>query len=136
MNSNEIFDPKKSLTLLEIEKKLLFLINLYKNNKFPKVLMISGKKGIGKFTLINHFLTFVFDEKHYDLKKYFINDQTNFYKQNLNNTFSNIIYLPGASFKNIKIEDIRNLKSTILKTTLSELNRFIILYLCLISFLK
>ena len=127
MNSNKIFDPKKSLSLLEIQDKLLFLINLYKNNKFPKVLMMSGKKGVGKFTIINHFLTYVFDTKDYDLENCTINDQTNFYNQNFNNTFPNIVYLPGASFKSIKIEDIRNLKSNLLKTTLSENKRFIIL---------
>ena len=127
MNSNEIFDPKKSLTLLEIEKKLLFLINLYKNNKFPKVLMISGKKGVGKFTLINHFLTYIFDKKNYDLKNKIINNQTQFYKQYLNNIFPDIIYLSGDNFKSIKIDDIRDLKSRILQTTISENNRFIIL---------
>ena len=30
--------------------------------------MLSGKKGLGKFTLIIHFLHFVFDEKNYSLK--------------------------------------------------------------------
>ena len=43
-----------------------------------------------------------------------------------NDLFSNIIYLKGSEFKNIKIEDIRILKSNLLKTTLNNDKRFII----------
>ena len=51
---------------------------------------------------------------------------TSFYKQYLNNTFSNIIYLKGDNFKNIKIDDIRELKSLILKSSFSNRERYII----------
>ena len=58
MNINsEYNDPKNSLVLFELGDKLDFLIHLHKTKKFPKVLMISGKKGVGKFTIINHFLS-------------------------------------------------------------------------------
>ena len=127
MNINEYSDPKNSLVLFGLGSKLDFLIELYNSNKLPKVLMISGKKGIGKFTLINHFLSYIFDKDNYDLKNRSINSQTQFYKQNFNNIFSNIVYLSGNNFKNVKIEDIRDLKSTILKTTISKKERFIIL---------
>ena len=127
MNTNEYNDPKNSLVLFGLGSKLDFLIELYNSNKLPKVLMISGKKGIGKFTLINHFLSYIFDKDNYDLKNRSINSQTQFYKQNFNNIFSNIVYLSGNNFKNVKIEDIRDLKSTILKTTISKKERFIVL---------
>ena len=127
MNTNEYNDPKNSLVLFGLGSKLDFLIELYNSNKLPKVLMISGKKGIGKFTFINHFLTYIYDKDNYDLKNRSINNQTQFYKQNLNNLFSNIVYLSGNNFKNVKIEDIRDLKSTILKTSISKKERFIIL---------
>ena len=127
MNTNEYNDPKNSLVLFGLGSKLDFLIELYNSNKLPKVLMISGKKGIGKFTLINHFLSYIYDKDNYDLKNRSINSQTQFYKQNFNNIFSNIVYLSGNNFKNVKIEDIRDLKSTILKTTISKKERFIIL---------
>ena len=127
MNTNEYNDPKNSLVLFGLGSKLDFLIELYNSNKLPKVLMISGKKGIGKFTLINHFLSYIFDKDNYDLKNRSINSQTQFYKQNFNNIFSNILYLSGNNFKNVKIEDIRDLKSTILKTTISKKERFIVL---------
>ena len=127
MNTNEYNDPKNSLVLFGLGSKLDFLIELYNSNKLPKVLMISGKKGIGKFTLINHFLSYIFDKDNYDLKNRSINSQTQFYKQNFNNIFSNILYFSGNNFKNVKIEDIRDLKSTILKTTISKKERFIVL---------
>jgi len=127
MSVNEYNDPKNSLVLFELGDKLDFLIKLYNSKKLPRVLMLSGKKGIGKFTLINHFLNYIYDKDNYDLKNKSINHQTQFYKQYLNDIFSNIIYLSGDNFKNVKIDDIRDLKSTILKTTISEKERFIIL---------
>ena len=127
MNISEYNDPKKSLVLFGLENKLDFLIKLYNSKKLPRVLMISGKKGIGKFTLINHFLNYIYDKDHYDLKNKSINSQTQFYKQYLNSIFSDIIYLSGDNFKNVKIDDIRDLKSKILKTNISEKERFIIL---------
>ena len=92
MNTNEYNDPKKSLVLFGLENKLDFLIKLYKSKKLPRVLMISGKKGIGKFTLINHFLNYIYDKDHYDLKNKSINSQTQFNKQYLNSIFSDIIW--------------------------------------------
>ena len=127
MNINEYNDPKNSLVLFGLGSKLDFLIKLYNSKKLPKVLMISGKKGVGKFTLINHFLSYIYDKDNYDLKNRSINNQTQFYKQYLNNIFSNIIYLSGDNFKNIKVDDVRDLKSTILKTTIINKERFIVL---------
>ena len=127
MKLDEYNNPKNSLVLFGFDKKLHFLIKLYESKKLPKVLMISGKKGIGKFTLINHFLSYVYDKNNYDLKNKSINEQSQFYKQHLNNIFPNIVHLSGDNFKSIKIDDIRNLKSTILKTVISDKERFIIL---------
>ena len=127
MNINEYNDPKNSLVLFGLGNKLDFLIKLYNSKKLPRILMITGKKGVGKFTLINHFLNYIYDKDNYDLKNKSIDNQTQFYKQYLNNIFSNIIYLSGDNFKNVKIDDIRDLKSTILKTNILEKERFIIL---------
>ena len=62
MNTNEYNDPKNSLVLFGLGSKLDFLIELYNSNRLPQVLMISGKKGVGKFTLINHFLSYIYDK--------------------------------------------------------------------------
>ncbi len=127
MIKNNYNDPKNSLVLFELGDKLDFLIKLHSLKRLPKVLMISGNKGIGKFTLVNHFLSFIFDQDNYDLKNKTIDPESKFYKQHLNNSFSNIIYLAGDSFQNVKIDDIRDLKSTILKSSILAKERFIIL---------
>ena len=44
--------------LYGLEKYLSNLIELFDNNKFPKVLMLTGKKGQGKFTLVNHLMSY------------------------------------------------------------------------------
>ena len=126
MNKNDFKDPKKTDVLFEYKKDLNFLINLYNDKKFPRIIMISGKKGLGKFTLVNHFLNYVFAKDSYDLNKQSFDINSSFYKKNLTNTFENIIYLQGDNFKNIKIDDIRDLKSSILKTSFSTKERFIV----------
>ena len=127
MITNEQNSIKNSLVLHELSDKFIFLINLFNKKKFPKVLMLSGKKGIGKSTLINHLITCINDRPNYNLKNNTINNHTSFYKRHLNNTFPDIIYLEGLSYKNVKVEDIRNLKSILLKSSLSGSNRFVIL---------
>ena len=126
MNYPIYFDSKKSSHLFELNDRFDFLKDLYIKNKLPNVLMLSGQKGLGKSTLINHLLFYIFDKNNYDVKNYNFDNKTSFYNQFLSNIFSNIIYLSGSDFKNIKIEDIRNLKSKILKTTILNKPRFII----------
>ena len=121
------FDSKKSLDLYGLSKDFNLLKDLYINEKLPKVLMLTGKKGSGKATLVNHLMFFIFDQTNYDDKINKLKKNTNFYNQFLNNMFENIIYLSGSDFKNIKVEDIRNLKKKIYQTSISNKSRFIIL---------
>ena len=121
------FDPKNSLNLYGLKKNLNFLSNLYLTKKLPKVLMLSGLKGCGKSTLINHFLFSIFDEANYNKDDFKILDSSILLRQFKNNIFQNIIYLQGSDFKSIKVEDIRHLKSKILQTSIANKERFIIL---------
>ena len=127
MNLEVINNHKHSLKLYGLENKLNFLIKLYEKEKIPKVLMLTGLKGIGKSTLVNHFMHYIYDKENYDLIKNTINDKSNFHKQFCESIFPNIIYLAGDDFKNIKIDDIRNLKSQILKSIISNKERYVIL---------
>ena len=52
MITNEQNDPKNTSILYELDEYFNFLIKSYKLKKFPKVLMLSGEKGLGKFTLL------------------------------------------------------------------------------------
>ena len=120
------FDPKNTLSLFCLQDKLNFLISLYRNSNLPKVLMLSGDKGSGKSTLVNHFLYLIYDEINYK-KDNKISENSLFYKQFSQDIFSNIIYLKGSDYKNIKIEEIRNLKKKLRQSTVLDRDRFIIL---------
>ena len=126
MNLTENFNPKKSLKLFEQKNNFNLLKNLLLKEKFPKVLMLSGNKGYGKFTLISHFLHYYFDKVNYNEDEN-VFKKTSFHEQFLSNTFPNIYYLNGSDFKNVKIEDIRILKNNLLKKPLMDQKRFVIL---------
>ena len=120
------FNPKKSHQLYGLSENFNFLKELFIKKKIPKVLMLSGKKGLGKFTLINHLMHFIFESKNYDEKIYLLNSDSTFHIQLSNNTFTNIIYLSGADYQISKIENIRDLKKRIYQTSISDKARFII----------
>ena len=120
------FDSKKSLNLYGLSENFKFLKKLYDKKKFPKVLMLSGKKGCGKSTLLNHLMFYIFDNGNYNEETNELSSQSVFHKQFIDNIFGNIIYLSGTDFKNTKIEDIRSLKTKIFQTSILDKPRFII----------
>lgn len=127
MKIENILDTKNSLELYGLDNYLDNLISLFEKKKFPKILLLTGAKGLGKNTLINHFLSYVFDKENYNIEKKIINNNAKYLNLYKNNVFENIIYLQGDSNNKIKIEDARNLKSKILKRSSNNLPRFIIL---------
>jgi DNA polymerase-3 subunit delta' len=120
------FNAKKSLKLFGLNKDFDLLKKLYLENKLPQAMILSGKKGSGKSTLINHFLYYLFDKKNYDENNLELNVVSDFHSQFINNIFPNIIYLNGSDYNNNKIEDIRNLKKIIYQTSISDKPRFVI----------
>ena len=123
LNNENIFLQNN---LYGLNKYLIDLIKLFDCGKLPKVLMFSGKKGQGKFTLTHHLMSYIFDKKNYNTNSFTIN-KTNkiFYdiKKNLN---SNINYL-ACSEKNIKIDDIRKLRENLQMSSINNSFRFIII---------
>ena len=107
-------------------KSFVFYTHYIKKKKLPKVLMFTGNKGSGKSTLINHFLFSIFDEKNYDRQKFFLRKISSFNENFKNNIFSNIIYINGSDYKKVKVDDIRNLKTKIYKSSILNKERFII----------
>ena len=126
MSLNESFDPKNSIELFGLRKNFNFLKGLYNSKKLPNITLISGEKGLGKSTLINHLLFYIFDKKNYNENNFTINAESHFYKLFKTNIFQNIIYYSGDKFKNIKIDDIRNLKKRIYQKSIINDKRFII----------
>ena len=127
MDYPKYFDPKKSQNLYGLEKDFYLLTSLFSEKKFPKILMLSGIRGSGKSTLINHFLFSIFDEKNYNKKEFNLIKSSSFHNQFQNDIFQNIIYLKGLDHKSVKVDDIRNLKSQILQSSINNKERFIIL---------
>ena len=127
MDYPKYFNPKNSLQLFGLEQHFNFLSLLFLKDKLPKVFMISGLKGTGKLTLINHFLFSIFDQQNYNKANYSLSDSSYLYKKFKDGVFQNILYLKGSDFKSLKVDDIRNLKSIILKSSMINKDRFIIL---------
>ncbi len=57
---------------IEISNKLIgykqeidFFVNLYKNNKLPKVILLNGESGIGKYTFLLHLIYFLENNREY-----------------------------------------------------------------------
>jgi len=127
MPENDIYNPLKSLKLIGLNNYFNDLIKLYDFKKFPKVLLISGKKGTGKFTMINHFLNYFFSKDTYNLKEKEISINSLVYQKQLNGVFQNIIHVKNEGRESAKIDDIRKLKSLLSKSSLNNDPRFVIL---------
>ena len=127
MKYSSYLEPKNSIKLFGLSKEFRLLKDLYSKNNLPNVLLLSGTKGTGKFTLINHLMYYIFDNSNYNEKLNIIIKDSAFKKSFLNNVFSNILYFSGSDNKRNKVEDIRNLKSKISRSAIDSRSRFIIL---------
>lgn len=121
------FDPHKSFKLFGLKKEFDFFKSLYLKKSLPRVLMLSGHKGIGKFTLVNHLINFIFNKTNYndEINEFDLN--SNISNHISNNLFPNVILLSGINFENSKVDDIRSLKKKVFQTNISDNERFIIL---------
>ena len=126
MNFKNYFNPKKTMRLVGLYEKFNFFKKLILEEKFPQALIFSGDKGLGKSTLIFHLMYYYFDKQNYDEKNNLVIKETNIFKQINENLYPGIIYLDGSKLKNIKIDDVRNLRNDLLKTPFTK-KRFIIL---------
>jgi len=102
-------------------------LKLYESKKFPKVILLSGKRGLGKFTLVYHFINHIFSKNTYDLENKLIDTNSQVYKDISNGIFENFTYLKNENLSRITIEEIRNLKKTLLKSNLNNDERFVVL---------
>ena len=129
---------KKIENLLESYSDELFGYNdlfikfkyIYDSGKLPKIILLTGNKGIGKFTFIFHLINYIFSIKtsiKYDHSNFKINKKNELYKKTLLNINENLIYLGCESPNTISIDDIRNLKINLSKPPFNNSNRFIII---------
>jgi len=124
------FNPIKSTRLFGYSDYFVTLTKLYENRKFPKVILLTGEKGSGKFTLAFHLINFFFTNKRkesYDLKNLTINTENNFYKKILSNVNENFNYIGKNEGKKVSVDEIREIKKKFNTSSLNNLPVFTIL---------
>ena len=90
-------------------------LTLYKNNKLPNKILLSGKKGIGKSLLIKQFLYNIFDDQN---SKYLIDK----------NNHPNVLNIKKKDEKkNIEIDQIREIIKFTNQSSFNNKSRFIII---------
>ena len=57
--------PDNQTSLYGLEYELLELISLYKKNKLPNKILLSGQKGVGKCTLAYHLSNYIFSNNEH-----------------------------------------------------------------------
>ena len=128
--TQNIFNPMNSLQLFGLKEYFINFVNLYKNKKLPKIILLSGDKGMGKFTLSFHLVNYILSlntKFPYNYEKLMINIDSPFYKKILLNIQENFNYIGNNYSKKIGIEDIRSIKKKFNNTPLNNLPRFTIL---------
>ncbi len=124
-------NPVNQISLYGHHSEFTNFIELYKNDKLPNKILLSGEKGIGKSTLAYHFINHILsiDEDYsYDLKNFKINPDNKSYKLILNKTNPNFILIDiNDDKKSIDINQIRNLISNLNKSTFNKKPRFVLI---------
>jgi len=126
-----IVDPSNQKKLYG--HKLLFnnLIDLYKREKLPNKILLSGEKGIGKSTLAYHLINFVLSESEeysYDLNNNQINENNRSFKLIFNKSNPNFNLIDVLKDKkNIDINQIRELIISLNKSSFNMKKRFVLI---------
>ena len=123
--------PISQTKLFGLEKYLNELIKLEILNKLPSKFLFSGQKGIGKSTLAYHFINYVLSKDEnlkYDNINYQINPENHSFKtvKNFSNPNLMLIDIKDEKF-NIDINQIRDLISTLNKSSFNQKPRFILI---------
>ena len=124
-------DPSNQTKLYGHENYLKSLLKLYKEDHLPNKILFSGEKGIGKSTLTYHLINSILssdEEFPYDLKNFNINLENKTFKLIQNKSNPNFILIDvNEEKKKIDIGQIRNLISTLNKSSFNIKPRFILL---------
>ena len=123
--------PSNQKKLYGLNNELIELINLYKNNKLPNKILLSGQKGVGKSTLAYHLINFILSQNEdfsYDLNNFSINPENKTFKLIQNKSNPNFILIDVVKDKqNIDISQIRNLKKDLEKTSFNNKPKFVLI---------
>ena len=124
-------NPLNQTNLYGLENNLTELIKLYKKDKLPNKILLSGQKGIGKSTLAYHLINFVLSENEdfsYDLENFVINENNKSFKLIKNSTSQNFFLVDiNDDKKNIDINQIRTLIDILNKSSFNSKPRFVLI---------
>ena len=127
MNLNPINQTK----LYGLENYLYEFVRLYKKDKLPNKILLSGLKGIGKCTLAYHLINYVLSENDdypYNLDELIINSENKIFKLIQNGTCPNYNLIDvNIDKKNIDISQIRNLITNLNKSSFNSKPRFVLI---------
>lgn len=119
--SINITDPINQLSLYGYDRYFDLFKNLFKKEKLPNCILLSGQKGIGKSTFAYHFTNWLLsagEKFEYSLKNYKIHDNNYSYNQIINDTHSNFFRIySDTSNSEVKIDQSRDLVKFLNKTT-------------------
>ncbi len=116
--SNKLFGYKNLFNKFEI---------LFETNKLPNILLLSGDKGIGKFTFIFHFINFILSKKDnfsYDKDNFVIHSDSTISNNIKLNIDQNFNYLGCEKTYNISVDSIRELKLSLSRPPFNNFPRF------------
>ena len=124
-------NPLNQTNLYGLENNLTELIKLYKKNKLPNKILLTGQKGIGKSTLAYHLINFILSENEdfsYDLESFVINENNKSFKLIKNSTSQNFFLVDiNDDKKNIDINQIRTLIDILNKSSFNTKPRFVLI---------
>ena len=126
-----ILNPANQLSLYGHNFEFFNFIELYKCQKLPNKILLSGEKGIGKSTLAYHIVNYVLsiDEDHsYNLKNFKVNLENKSFKLILNKSNPNFISIDiEDDKKSIDINQIRKLILSLNKSSFNKKSRFVLI---------
>ena len=124
-------EPVSQTKLFGLDKYMNELIQLNQEDNFPKKLLISGYKGIGKSTLAYHYINYALSKDqnfHYDKKNFEINPENHTYKITLNRTNPNLNTIDlNQDRKKIDINQIRTMIHNLSRSSFNNKPRFILI---------
>ena len=123
--------PLEQINLYGLGNYFNELKTLYDNKNLPNKILLSGSKGLGKFTLSLHFINYVLSKNEdypYDFENFKINENNRSFKL-VNNSSSSNLYLVDIKKdkKNIEINQIRELINFCNRSSFNNKPRFILI---------
>ncbi len=125
------FEPKSQINLFGLKKFFSELVHLYKSEKLPNKILLSGPKGIGKSTMAYHFINYVLsknEQNRYDINNFCIHTENHSYKTIINNSNLNFNLIDvSPEKKSIDINQIRELINILNKSSFNNKERFVLI---------